>query len=64
MRGKKAKFIRKLVYGDSPEKYSNNREYKLTTCPNQYRHDNPLTILADDKRYFYQALKGRRYQLA
>ena len=63
MRGKRAKMLRKLVYGDDPAKYTNNREYSLTKCPGQYRHQLELTILADDKRYLYQVLKGRRYKI-
>jgi hypothetical protein len=63
VRGKKAKKLRKLAYGGSAEKYGNNTEYSLTKCPGQYRHKRATTIISDDKRYFYQALKGRRYQL-
>jgi hypothetical protein len=63
MRGKKAKFLRRLVWGKSPMKLSHNREYRMSACPNQHRHKMPLTILTDDERYLYQALKGRRYRI-
>lgn len=60
MRGIKAKTLRELAYGGTAMKYSRNREYSMTVCPGQHRHKIPLTIIADDQRYFYQALKGRR----
>lgn len=63
MRGIKAKKLRRLAYGDTAMKYSANREYSLVKCPGQYKHRIPRTIIADDMRFFYQALKGRRVQL-
>lgn len=61
MRGKRAKACRRLAYRKSPVmKYSSNREYRMVKSPGQHRHQMPLTIIADDERFLYQALKGRR----
>jgi hypothetical protein len=61
MRGKKAKQLRALAYADAPVlKYTNNREYSMVRSPGQWRHRFPATIIADNHRAFYQALKGRR----
>ena len=60
MRGSKAKKLRELAYEGTSMKYSRNREYETVKSPGQWRHRMPLTIIADDQRYFYQALKGRR----
>jgi hypothetical protein len=35
----------------------------MVKCPGQHRHNIPMTIIADDERYLYQALKGRRVKL-
>jgi hypothetical protein len=63
MRGKKAKKLRALAYEGSARKYSRNRLYEMVKSPGQWRHQIPRTIIADDERYLYQALKGRRVQL-
>jgi len=63
MRGSKAKKLRAIAYEGTPAKYAHNREYSHVKSPGQHRHRMPLTIIADDQRYFYQALKGRRLQL-
>jgi hypothetical protein len=60
MRGSKAKALRAIAYQGTPRKYGNNRMYEMIKCPGQHRHSMPLTIIADDERYLYQALKGRR----
>ena len=60
MRGKKAKKLRELAYDGTARKYAHNREYSIVTCPGQWRHRNPTTIIADNERAFYQMLKGRR----
>lgn len=61
MRGSKAKKLRALAYADAPVmKYSKNREYSGVMSPGQWRHRTPLTVIADNYRAFYQALKGRR----
>jgi len=65
MRGKRAKILRKIAYADNPVmKYARNREYENVVCPGQHRHKVPLTIIADNERYMYQALKGRRGDLS
>jgi hypothetical protein len=63
MRGSKAKTLRAIAYGGTAKKYGNNREYEMLVCPGQHRHKIPRTIIADDQRYLYQALKGRRSRL-
>ena len=63
MRGKKAKILRAIAYKGTANKYGRNREYEMVKSPGQHRHKIPLTIIADDERYFYQALKGRRVRL-
>jgi hypothetical protein len=63
LRGSKAKVLRAIAYEGTAMKYSRNREYEMVKCPGQWRHKMPLTIIADDMRYYYQALKGRRGQL-
>jgi hypothetical protein len=63
MRGKRAKILRAIAYEGTVRKYSNNREYEMVKSPGQHRHQIPLTIIADEERYFYQALKGRRVKL-
>ena len=64
MRGSKAKTLRAIAYAENPTmKYANNRTYEMVKCPGQHRHKMPLTIIADNERYHYQALKGRRGQL-
>ena len=60
MRGKKAKILRAIAYQGTANKYGRNREYSMVKPPGQHRHKMGLTIIADDERYFYQALKGRR----
>jgi hypothetical protein len=60
MRGSKAKKLRAIAYQGTSRKYSNNRLYDTVECPGQHRHGMKLTIIADDERYLYQALKGRR----
>ena len=61
MRGIKSKTFRAIAYRENPVmKYSNNRTYEMVVCPGQHRHKMPLTIIADNERYMYQALKGRR----
>lgn len=60
MRGTKAKKLRRLAYEGTVMKYSCNREYSVVKCPGQHRHQMPLTVIADNLRAFYQALKGRR----
>lgn len=62
MRGKKAKAIRRIAYRkNTTMKYACNREYRMVKSPGQHRHPMPMTIIADDERFLYQALKGRRY---
>lgn len=63
MRGSKAKKLRELAYEGSARKYSRNRLYEAVESPGQWRHRRQGTIIADDERYLYQALKGRRVQL-
>ena len=63
MRGSKAKKLRKLAYEGTVRKYGCNREYEMVLSPGQHNHKMPLTIIADNERYLYQALKGRRVQL-
>jgi len=63
MRGSKAKILRAIAYQGTARKYGNNREYSMVKSPGQHRHKIPWTIIADDERYFYQALKGRRVRL-
>jgi hypothetical protein len=60
MRGSKAKKLRAIAYQGTARKYGNNRLYEMVECPGQHRHGMRLTIIADDERYLYQALKGRR----
>jgi hypothetical protein len=60
MRGSKAKKLRAIAYQGKASKYGHNRLYEMVKCPGQHRHKMPLTIIADDERYLYQALKGRR----
>lgn len=60
MRGKKAKALRDIAYKGTAQKYGRNRMYEMVVCPGQHRHKIPMTIIADDERYLYQALKGRR----
>jgi hypothetical protein len=60
MRGSKAKALRAIAYQGTARKYGNNRMYEMLKSPGQHRHSMPLTIIADEERYFYQALKGRR----
>lgn len=60
MRGKKAKKLREVVYQGSAMKYTRNREYSMVKSPGQWRHNKPLTIIADEDRHLYQTLKGRR----
>lgn len=57
MNGKRAKMLRRIAYGDHDPR---DVEYKMVVCPNQYRHKSPNTIIADEKRFMYQTLKGRR----
>jgi hypothetical protein len=64
MRGSKAKKLRAIAYQGTAKKYGNNREYSMVKCPGQHRHSMPLTIIADEERYLYQALKGRRVELS
>lgn len=64
MRGSKAKILRRIAYEGTAAKYGRNREYSHVKSPGQHRHRMPLTIIADDQRYFYQALKGRRTDLS
>jgi hypothetical protein len=64
MRGKRAKAIRRIAYDPPVLKYGRNREYEMVKCPGQHRHKMPLTIIADNDRYLYQALKGRRADLS
>lgn len=63
MRGSKAKTLRAIAYEGTVRKYGCNREYRMVRSPGQHHHKMPLTIIADDERYLYQALKGRRVQL-
>ena len=63
MRGKRSKIFRRIAYGGSVRKYSHNREYQMVKCPGQHRHKIPMTIIADEERYLYQSLKGRRMAL-
>jgi hypothetical protein len=63
MRGSKAKTLRAIAYQGTSMKYGNNRMYEMVKSPGQHRHKIPRTIIADNMRYFYQALKGRRVQL-
>jgi hypothetical protein len=63
MRGSKAKILRALAYEGSARKYGHNRLYEMVKSPGQWRHKMALTIIADEERYLYQALKGRRVQL-
>ncbi len=60
MRGTKAKKLRDVAYKGTALKYSRNRLYEMVVSPGQHRHKIPRTIIADDERYLYQALKGRR----
>jgi len=60
MRGSKAKKLRDVAYKGTAMKYGRNRLYEMVKCPGQHRHNLRLTIIADDERYLYQALKGRR----
>jgi len=64
MRGKRAKILRKIAYQNPVMKYSRNREYESVVSPGQHRHKMPLTIITDNERYMYQALKGRRGDLS
>jgi len=63
MRGSKAKKLRALAYSGTARKYSHKREYSMVKSPGQHRHTMPMTIIADDERYLYQSLKGRRVDL-
>jgi hypothetical protein len=60
MRGSKAKKLRALAYEGTARKYGVNRLYEIVKSPGQWRHTMPMTIIADNDRYLYQALKGRR----
>lgn len=64
MRGKKAKLLRKIAYsqkiGDAIFVLDyNDREYEYVDSPNRHRSLNK-TCIADEQRYLYQSLKGRR----
>lgn len=63
MRGSKAKKLRAIAYQGKATKYAHNRTYEMVACPGQHRHSMKMTIIADDERYLYQALKGRRVRL-
>jgi hypothetical protein len=63
MRGKKAKILRAIAYQGTARKYGRNREYEMVKSPGQWRHPVPRTIIADDERFMYQSLKGRRVRL-
>lgn len=55
MRGKKAKLIRKLVYGEHGTYRYRVYEF-IQTSPFKINH----TRFADDKRNMYQTMKGRK----
>lgn len=64
MRGKKAKFLRKLAYTHKVGKATvtlnfRHREYEYVDPPRRWRSLNK-TCITDELRYMYQALKGRR----
>lgn len=55
MRGSKAKLLRRLAKEDRE-----CREYQEVRSPQQRKHPFPSTIIANEERFFYQTLKGRR----
>jgi hypothetical protein len=63
MRGAKAKILRAIAYEGTSRKYGNNRMYEMVKSPGQWRNTMPRTIIADEERYLFQALKGRRTRL-
>lgn len=58
MNGKRAKILRKLVYG--PDGSSRYRSYQYVDPPNRSPSKYGQSCIADEKRYRYQTLKGRR----
>ena len=60
MRGSRAKRLRREAYGEGALKYPNNRTYQTVVCPGQHRHPVAMTKIADEYRFYYQFLKGRR----
>jgi len=64
MRGKKAKLLRKIAYTQRVGKAIvtldfRDREYDWVDPPGRWRSLNK-TCIADEQRFMYQALKGRR----
>jgi len=49
-----------MAYDPPAMKYSHNREYMSVRSPGQSKLGWAGTIIADEQRYLYQTLKGRR----
>jgi hypothetical protein len=60
MRGKRAKMLRRLAYDPIAYMYSHNRTYTVVRSPGQSKLGWAGTVIADEMRYLYQTLKGRR----
>lgn len=60
MRGSKAKKLRRLAYDPIAYQYARNRQYIAVHSPGQSKLGWAGTIIADEMRYLYQTLKGRR----
>jgi hypothetical protein len=60
MRGTVAKRLKRLAFNPPAMKYSHNRKYMVVRSPGQGKATAPRTVIADEQRYLYQTLKGRR----
>jgi len=61
MNGKRAKLYRKIAYGGVGRRTEEDPVmYQFVACPGQSKRKPPRTIIADEKRFMYQTLKGRR----
>jgi len=60
MRGSRAKKLRRMAYDPLTMQYSHNREYMVVRSPGQSKLGWAGTVIADEMRYLYQTLKGRR----
>jgi hypothetical protein len=60
MRGSRAKMLRRMAYDPPTMKYAHSRLYTVVRSPGQGELEWAGTIIADEQRYLYQTLKGRR----
>ena len=60
MRGSRTKKFRRMAYDPITYQYSHNRQYIVVRSPGQSKLGLPGTVIADEMRYLYQTLKGRR----